>query len=154
MTYGVACTGLKTYLALHPAGDSGDADLDETMSTCSDGDGELDATLPYSLPYQDNDADDADDDNVGYRVQWEPPNEFETSESESELEDAELYTHKFIADKDPAPFSTSFVEYEGEEEEEAEGEDEDKRAPEGLRPDNLRVTFSNCVSWFFLILIT
>ena len=53
-------------LSCASSSDSGDADLDETMSTCSDGDGELDATLPYSLPYQDNDADDDNDDNVGY----------------------------------------------------------------------------------------
>ena len=125
------------------ADDSGGADLEETMSTCSDGEGELDATLPYSLPYCDDDNENNDDDdNVGYRVQWEPPNGFiatvETSDSESEIDDSELYTHKFVADRDPAPFSTSFVEYE--EEERAEGEEEDEQAPEGPRPENLRVT--------------
>ena len=50
------------------------------------------------------------------------------SEPEAERDDAELFTHKFVADKKPAPLSTSYVE---EDEEGEEGEEEpEKQQPE------------------------
>jgi len=97
-----------------------DADPEKTL----DADEDLDETLPYSLPYEYNDKDE-DNNNIGYRVQWEPLNGslVETSDSETEEDGGELCTHRFNSDKEPAPFSTSFVKDEGEEE-----------APDSLQP--------------------
>jgi len=93
-----------------------DADAEKTL----DADEDLDETLPYSLPYEDNDKD-KDNNNIGYRVQWEPLN---GSLVETVEDGGELCTHKFNTDEEPAPFSTSFVEDE-------EGEEE---APDSLQP--------------------
>ena len=82
------------------------------MLACLEEDGLNDSqeTIPFSY-------------DMPYRIGWDPQSsEITESESECEVEaeDAvpELYSHKFIPDKDPAPFSSSFVEEEDEGEEE------------------------------------
>ena len=84
------------------------SDSDATLSAESDNELEqedLDDTLPYSY-------------DVGYRIGFDPQAPIiESSDSESESENLELLSHRYVPDGDPAPFSTSFVEEEEEEEE-------------------------------------
>ena len=133
-----------TNLILDSAKDLGPEDADPEKKL--DADEDLDETLHYSLPYEDNDKD-KDNDNIGYRVQWEPLNGslVETSDSETEEDGGELCTHKFNTDEEPAPFSTSFVKDE-------EGEEE---APDSLQPvapdaETQQVTF-HLVSIFIIL---
>ena len=80
-------------------------DLEETLSDHEVED--LDKTLPYSY-------------DVGYRIEFDAQAPLvRSSDSESDLEPEsdhlELLTHKFIQDRETAPFSTSFVEEERDE---------------------------------------
>ena len=94
--------------------------MEETLSAESDHEPEeLDDTLPYSY-------------DIGYQIGYDAQAPIvESSESESESEDQELLTHKFVPDGEPAPFSSSFVEEEEEEEEEEHGDGGHGRAFDG-----------------------
>ena len=87
------------------------SDSDETISVDWN---DSQATIPYT-------------DDFGYRIEWGPrlSTDSESAESETETNDTpELFSHKYIPDRELAPLSSSFVE-DAESENEEQGVEED-----------------------------
>ena len=87
------------------------SDSDETISIDFN---DSQATIPYT-------------DDISYRVEWGPrlSTDSESSESETETSDTpELFSHKYVPDRELAPLSSSFVE-DVESENEEQGVEED-----------------------------
>ena len=101
---------IESQETLSPCSEQGEIFESEEALSEENGLNDSQETIPYSYT-------------MPYTIGWDPRAR-SVSESESESESVvdmpELYSHKFIPDGDPAPFSSSFVEEEEEEEDEEE----------------------------------
>jgi len=107
----------------------------ETIKILSDDD--LDSTIPC---VDDKVAEFSPARTCRFVVNWDERASRSESESEADETPGELFTHKYIPDGEPAPFSTSFHETEDEEE---EGEEERTRRLQERGPP----TTNHLVTW-------